>query len=194
MVQKGNQGSTRGRRQLRKDLYVLTLSQLGLITPCENVEEQNLFICHTARIQPSQTSGWLRAAGQQGGSPAEESDIPVSAVSEPKPTPASFPQLSTDLRGVSCGFPWRRSIGRSQRFAGADNGVWKDCRYLSCRLEARAPFLSGLRTALGTVCSQPWPPPAGQDLISCLANPSLKTTLTFAFFTFFSLLLKSEVT
>lgn len=55
-----------------------------------------------------------------------------------------------------CSFPWRRSIGRSQHFAGADNGVWKDRCYLSCRLEAGAPFLSGLRATLGTVCSQLW--------------------------------------
>ena len=144
MVQKGNRGSARGRRQLQKDLSVLTLSQSGLTIPCENVEEQYLFICHTARIQPSETSGWLQASDWQGSSAVEDADIPVSAVSEPRPMPASFPRLSADLRGVLCGFPWRRSVGRSQHFAGADNGVWKYRRYLSCRLEAGAPFLSGL--------------------------------------------------
>lgn len=182
----GAKGKLRSMSQLQKDLCVLTLSQSGLTTPCENVKEWYLFIYHTDRIQPSQTSGWLQAAGQRGGSPAEEADIPVSAVSEPRPTSALFPWLSVNLRGVSCGFPWRRSVDRSQRFAGADNNVWKDRHYLACRLEARAPFLSGLGTALGTVCSQPWPPLAGRELISCLASPSLKTTVMFAFFTFFS--------
>lgn len=37
----------------------------GQTTPCENVEERHRFICHTARIQPSQTPGWLQAAALQ---------------------------------------------------------------------------------------------------------------------------------
>lgn len=135
---------------------------------------------HLSRGQdPAQPDFWVAASSR----PARQIFL---SVSEPRPTPASFPQLSADLRGVPCSFPWRRSVGRSRRLAGADNSVWKDRRYLSCRLEAGAPFLSGLPAALGTVRSQPPPPPAGPELISRLANPSLKTTPMSAFFTFFS--------
>lgn len=39
--------------------------QSGQTISCENVEEWYWFICHMARIQPSQTPGWLQAAALQ---------------------------------------------------------------------------------------------------------------------------------
>lgn len=110
--------------------------QSGLTAPHENVG-YCLLLCHFSRIQPS---FWVAASSD----PAEDADIPVSAVSESRPTPASLPWLSADLCGVACIFPWRRSIDQSQFFAEADNGVWKDLHYLLCCLEAGAPFLPGL--------------------------------------------------
>lgn len=132
----GTEGKTQ-QCQLQKDLSAITLSQSGVTTPCENVEESCLPLCHTSRIQPN---FWVAASS----APAEDADIPVSAVSESRPTPASFPLLNVDLGGVAYIFPWRRSSSQSQCFAEADNGVWKDLHYLLCCLEARAPFLPGL--------------------------------------------------
>lgn len=157
MAQKGKHRSARGWCQLQKALSAITLSQSGVTTPCENVEEFCLLLCHMSRIQPD----FCVAASSN---PAEDGDIPVSAVSELRPTPASFPWLSVDLQGVAYIFPWRMSIGQSQCFAEADNGVWKDLHYLLCCLEAGAPFLPGLQTALGTACSQPHPPSSASQI------------------------------
>lgn len=54
------------------DLSVLTFGQSGLTKSCKNVEEEYLFISHTARAQPGQTPGWLQVQGQQGASPTAE--------------------------------------------------------------------------------------------------------------------------
>lgn len=71
--------------------------------------------------------------------PVDGADFPVSAVSESRPTPASFPWLSMDPHGAAYILPWGRSIGQSQRFAEADNSVWKVLHYLLCCLEAGLP-------------------------------------------------------
>lgn len=49
--------------QLQKDLSAITLSQSGVTTPCENVEES----CLPSVTHPgsSQTSGWLQAVPLQ---------------------------------------------------------------------------------------------------------------------------------
>lgn len=107
MAQKGKNSSARDWCQVQKDLSVTTLSQSGVTTLRENVEECCLLLCHMSKIQPN---FWVAATSD----PAEDADIPVSAVSESGPTPASFPLLSVDLRGFAYIFPWRKSSGQSQ--------------------------------------------------------------------------------
>ena len=101
---------------------------------------------------PAQPDSW-GAAGQWGGSPAEAADISVSAVSEPRPTPASVTQLSTDPRGVS--FPKEGPLAGPRasleqiKASGKTIIISRDVWWPG--LPSRLALL--LQTALGTVCS-----------------------------------------